>query len=223
MLFSMQSAMMCRGNQAPIVYRSKAASPPTSTAVTKPAGIEAGDLVIVISTENVSSGGPFATVLTTTSGSAWGTATLSAGATGVYRYWWKILNATDVANTWTHNVAHNPSVTALAYRGNGATTLTVISNTANPNASASPTLAIPGYSNTESKGTICWYIDAASTDVATPPSGFTSREAATIPFLLYHAFVDALGNYTQGATITWTTTNSGGGTSGEAAVLWDVT
>jgi hypothetical protein len=84
--------------------------------VTHPADTRTGDLIVVIA-NNVSG-----RTITTSSGSAWSSFDLTENGTSV-SIWWKFLNATDVANTWTWSVSTEHAV--CQYRAPGSTTLTV--------------------------------------------------------------------------------------------------
>lgn len=114
---------------APVVFRSKVEcfqSTPCSpgTTLTKPSGIAVGDVAVVVITQQNNG----TSTLTTTSGSAWNGPVFFGNSTGgcggsncTSRYFWKVLNSTDVSNSWVVDAANFYMI--QDYVGNGATTV----------------------------------------------------------------------------------------------------
>lgn len=147
-----------------LIFRSSANTGNAST-ITKPSGIVVGDLVLIIC-----QGHP---AIATSGGTAWSVDTSATNN----RIYWKIIDATDVANTWTA-----PSGTyafAAAYTANGQAISSVVSKSSADATVAATSITIPGFAP-GSPGRARLVIAAAiGTDISsgnvTPPSTFTER------------------------------------------------
>lgn len=204
-------------------YRANAFTAGGGTSVTKPAGVEVGDLVVVWAID-IATGA----TLTTTSGSAWSKQSVSAGGStnGAVIAFWKILNATDVANAWTLSSAAADGVQALRWRGNGANAVAVKATTSD--GGGNPTLTLAGFSKAAGhRGVIALFgqsqADPAAGDGAgiAVPSGFTERRRDySVPDGFSALIADRLGGYVDGAAVQFTSAPAGPNKQG---VLLEVT
>lgn len=200
----------------PLEYRANAFTAGGGTTITKPAGVEVGDLVVVWAID-ISSGA----TLTTTSGSAWSKQSVSPAIA-----FWKILDATDVANAWTLSSAAADGAQALRYRGNGTTAATVKATTSNGGGNS--TLTLSGFAKAAGhRGVIALYSqysgDPSAGDGATiaVPSGFTERRRDYSTGDFFAALIaDRLGGYVDGASVQFTGANTG---PNKVGVLLEVT
>lgn len=181
-----------------LAYRSAAGS--SGATITKPAGVAVGDIVLVMATFGV--GGK---TLSTSGGSAWNRTELAWVSSGYGYYsvlFWKILNATDVANAWNLNVAAY-TMSAVAYSGTPANA-TVKAMTENN--SGVGELVLAGFAPAANSLGVVTLIHDRDDDLVsiTPPAGFAERLDATYgPFHVDVA--DKLSGY-GGGDITWTDT-----------------
>lgn len=190
-------------------YRSQATTS-NSTTIGKPAGVEVGDVVFFVGYNNDSALSPIAT----SGGSNWGSTSIGApSGTRFFHVAYKVLNALDVANAWIAGNAHWG--VAVAYKGNGATTIThkeTKDDTAN---TGSATTTLTGFTPASgSKGTFSGFVDD---DAASPSvnAGFISRYGASLG-----RGVGAAENiYYGGGSITWTGVTG----AGQAAFAFEVT
>lgn len=209
-----RSALLIGGWNIPIAFRSMVASSAATSVVTKPAGIAVGDLVVVIIPDGSGIAG-----LSTTAGSAWAFDGETVG--GVITFWsWKVLNATDVANTWNTSANHTADTVAYAYEGRGATTLTRKLGATSSGAVNTLDLGTGYAPSATTKGFIAYITDNAIADAPTVPAGFQSRggTAGARKTILS----DNLISYNGGPVI-WTTVNSSGSNSGQSGTLFEVT
>jgi len=168
----------------------------SSATVTKPSGVAVGDLVLVLVDDTET-----AVTLTTTSGSAWGKffQAVSGINSDGHAVFWKILNATDVANAWT-----------LSYGGQGATAFRYLSHEAtsvslkdSATASGAGSLSLTGFSKAAGNyGVLTFAINTHAT-APTVPTGFVSRYSAT-PVSSRVVAADMLTGYVDGAAVAWT-------------------
>lgn len=102
-----------------IIPTFRSSSRGTATAVTKPSGAAVGDIVFVLGTYDA------AATLATPGGAAWQTHTATWAASFGYtsRIWWKVLDATDIANPW--NFSSSCAYECVAYQSNGANRVTL--------------------------------------------------------------------------------------------------
>jgi hypothetical protein len=132
--------------------------------IAKPSGVAVGDVVFIVANS------PSAASVTTSGGSTWSTDTF-----GSCRVWWKILNATDVANAWSFDAATGADVDA--YIGNGATTVTA-KGTASVSGSS---LSFAGYTpDAATKGGVVYEQNSGGGTV-TNPAGWTTATGVTVP------------------------------------------
>lgn len=215
MLFAMQGAILARSYPAPIVYRSKNARVASSAGtIPKPAGIAVGDIVWIVTGQDMSGG---VAAVTTASGSVWSVATFTASSF-FCQVFWKILDATDVAFAW--NVSPNLSyVGSYAYEGRGALTVTRIETVVNAGGLSS--LSFAGFAPADGhKGLVSILLDHDIDAADTAPSAFTSREAADYDQIQINV-ADRLAGW-PGGVVTWTATN-GAGTLGETGLMFEIT
>lgn len=197
------SVLMGMLQAGPVEFASGATSSATggsSVSVTKPAGLEVDDLVIVVC--DTDSGA----TLTTTSGSAW-TGSYVANASfsrGGAKLFWKIMTATDVANAWTLSVG-GLGARAVRYHGNGANSVAVKSTAT---ASAGSTLTLTGFAKSvNTYGVITVMINTGSPAV---PSGFVSRYNDVVSTYRAH-LADNVASYVDGAAVVWDPVAGGDG------------
>lgn len=218
-------ALFGRSLSPPIVYRSQSTRHTGATTAQKPSGIAVGDLVFVIN--GIAPAGTGAPPnLKTSGGSAWGKFVGAAGSNwGVY---WKVLNATDVANAWNFVDAVDDTTPescsgtgSFAYEGRGATTVTSQQSVAHGTAQAS--IDFTGFTPAfNSKGVVTVMMNRETLLTEVQPSGFALRELAG-----YvggdMGFADRLGSY-EGGALSWTGMGSvGGAILVEGGILFEVT
>lgn len=200
------------GQTVQIEFRAQATTTASAT-ISKPTGVAVGDVVFVFRTESVAAGN-----ITTSSGSVWTKTSLTWTASGlgyVTEVWWKILNATDVANSWVADTIGGYG--AVAFRGNGASAVTVKST--KDNAGSQSTLSLTGYTTSNSRGTVTIIADR-DTGGDTVPTGFTSRYGAILNTSWWHGLASKMRfNGSATGTVTWTTQT----TAAEVGFLLDVT
>jgi hypothetical protein len=195
--------LMMAAQSGPVEFTSGASSSAAGASpatVTKPAGLEVGDLVLVVCDTDTGA------TLTTTSGPAWSGSYVANGtlAYGGVKLFWKVMTATDVANAWTLSFGGNGARSAR-YRGNGANAVTVKST---GSGSSGSTLTLAGFAKSASTyGVITVMINTADPAV---PAGFTSRYNAVVGAERIH-FADNQAAYVDGASVTWTPVFPGDG------------
>lgn len=127
-----------------------------NTAINKPAGIQVGDIVLLVFF--ITSGGNV-TAVSTNGGNPWTQKSVYVDGGGLeYSVWAKVMDAADIANQWFPGVFPNGGFycAALAYIPKGAVDVTVgawVENT------VTATMTIPGMSNSNSRGAVSGYID----------------------------------------------------------------
>ncbi len=189
-------------------YMAAAATAPdaVNVNVTKPAGVEVGDLVFVWAMDCTSGA-----ALTTTSGSAWSSqaVAIAAGSSnGWAKLYWKVLNATDVANAWAHTGGSDDGIIAVRYRANGSVTVTV--KDTESNGSGTTTLTLAGFAKASGHRAAIAFFGAPSSTGAggiVLPTGFTERRkesGAGITGTYVGIIADTLGSYTDGAAVSFT-------------------
>lgn len=189
----------------PIDFASSTVTANSATAITKPSDVAAGDLMLVWVLDTATGA-----TLTTASGSAWARVE-NAHPTGpkYHVLFWKVLNATDVANAWNigGGVAGHGAI-ALRYRSNGANALTL--KDSNLGTIGVNTSAVPLTGFTKAAGTYgvlsLFVIDGAAAS-PTLPSGFTARQTSAASGWRIVA-ADNLTGYVDGASVTWGSVNS---------------
>lgn len=204
-------------------YMANAFTAGGGTTVTKPAGVQVGDVVVVWAVD-ISSGA----TLTTTSGSSWSSqsVTASGSTNGATIAFWKILNATDVANAWTLSATPDDGVQALRYRGNGATAVTVKATKVDGGGASS--MSLTGFSKAAGHRAAIALYGQSSGDVAAGdgagiavPAGFTERRRDyDVPLRFAALIADTLGSYVDGAAVQFTSAPTGPNKHG---VLLEVT
>lgn len=143
-------------------------------AVTKPSGVEVGDLVVLWALDCTS-----AVAVATASGSGWNVQTVSIAAASTNGYgaaFWKVLTATDVANAWNLTGAAEDGVLAIRYRAHGATGATVKDTTSN--GSGTTTFTLDGFTKAAGHyGAIALFGASSSAGAGgiVGPSGFAER------------------------------------------------
>lgn len=196
----LRRSMLIAAWPQPLAYRAQAEANNASTAA-KPAGVAVGDLVVVVT------GFDADPTLTTAGGSAW---TKDSSAT--QRLFWKILNATDVANAWNFSTS-NIYATSIAYSPDGVAIDSVNVRSSADALSSATSISIPGFA--PSAGGRPRAVIAAISggdDIGggvVPPAGFTERVESGNPEA---AFADAQQTYYFGpAAFTGLAGGSGGG------------
>lgn len=194
--------MLGKGMMVPqpqaISFRASATTSASAT-ISKPAGVAVGDLVIITATDPTSLGN-----ISTASGDTWTANEIIWTTSGLgykSRIWWKFLNATDVANSWTHSGGAK-DFGAVAWIATGASAVVVKSTTNGAGSTTSFDLA--GYTTAVSRGTIS-VISDRDASAATVPSGFTSRFAAVLNTSWWQGIAARnFGNPVATGTVTWT-------------------
>lgn len=200
----MLALMMAASQTGPIDYVSSAFTA-AGTSVSKPSGVEVGDVVFVWAMDINS-----AQTLTTSGGSAWSSQDvgIAAGSTNANAtLYWKILNATDVANAWAlSGSGAEDGIQAVRYRGNGADAVTVKS--AVSAGAGGTTFSLTGFSRAAGHfGAIAFFgaPDNAGVVGIVVPTGFTERRRDSSGSPDFAGIVaDALGNYVDGAAVQFT-------------------
>lgn len=156
----------------PIVFRGTTTSAANATFVSKPAGVAVGDLVVVA----IGNSAPVTPLtLTTLSGSAWNKNAMTWATFGYEStIFWKILNATDVANNWNFSAA--TAYSCSAYAAPGATAAAVRA-TFNMPSSGIGIGTLPGFTPTAgARGLVSAISDrTGDPNSVFAPAGFTAR------------------------------------------------
>lgn len=176
------------------VFRASAELRGNNNEAARPPGLSVGDLVVVFRVY----GSDTSSSLTTAGGAAWGKA--AAGSVGLgtgVDTFYKVLNATDVANGWTFS-EHGPSL-SLVFTSNGAQKLTLRDYVEANSASTSITSA--GY--TASGGGRSLISLVSDNTLTTPTAPGTSTLLATMEETVQLAAVAQNPLYRTGS-VTWT-------------------
>lgn len=214
-MFARAAAMAAGASVPPLPFRASATSG-AGTAIAKPAGVAVGD-VVFITAARIAGG----TTVSTATGSTWSSSLLTPSDTvGLF---WKIMNATDVAQAWSSSGAFEGAL-AVAYTPAVAASAVTLRSSTN-NAAGKSTLDLAGFGpGPTSRGVVTAIIDrdaGASTEVA--PAGFTTR-ASFLMGSFYKAFVADLGPPGRVTpTVTWTATDGGGSLFAECGWLLEIT
>lgn len=200
------AVLMALADGPPVEYASSATTAPGASAVSKPAGLEVGDLVVVWA-HGFSSPSP---TLQTASGAAWAVVDNNAGVTlaGRMALFAKVMTATDVANAWNLSEAISEGAVAIRYVSHGADTVTFKSaNVTGSNGNFS----VSGAGFTKAAGSYGVLGLAISTTEATTigvPAGFTQRSQVALNATIKISLSDNLYGYVDGAGATWTNFNT---------------
>lgn len=220
-MFNRAAILMALADGPPVEFRTTASSA-AGTSVTKPSGLEVGDLVIVMAL-NVDATTP---ALSTSGGSAWtlvdNTANISifAGKMAIFA---KVMDATDVANAWTLGTSADEGALAIRYAGHGATTVTKKTKDA---AGSSADFDVTASGFVKAAGHYGAITFAISTDDAAnlgPPTGFEERADAAFNSTTRLAFADRLYGYVDSASVTWTDFNTTGLSQTGRVVVLEIT
>lgn len=220
MMDARAALIMALADGPPLEFAGSAVSANSAAVVSKPVGVEAGDLVFVWVVDGDTPGNMG---VVTTSGSGWANLETSELGGAVNILCWKVLNATDVANAW--NIVGgtaNHGAIALRYRSHGADTVTVRGNVGgtdgvNGNAALTGFTKAPG-----TYGTLSFFAIRGPAASPTPPTGFTVRQtSAASGFRIVAA--DNLYEYVDGAAVIWSAINSTGSNLGWRAILLEIT
>lgn len=203
MLF-LQHFLMAPAYAPPITYRSKSTNNGSSSAITKPASVAVGDLVVIFQPQPNTGQD-----VSTSSGSTWSRLNQNFGGNS-YALNWKVLNATDVANAWSFASAVD-AYQCVAYVGNGASSVVLKST----DSTTSTALAQAGFTpNAAHRGAISVLADTNNADTPVQPVNWNLRDLASYGGgpTTHVGFADNLGAY-QGGTVSWTslTAASAGG------------
>ncbi len=191
-------------------YRSQAVTLASAT-VGKPSGVALGDLVIVLCPLTAGLGSNMGT----SGGGTWSVDELTAFTTGAI--FWKVMDATDVANTWTKSDTND--CVALRWQGPG-TLAAAVKSTQSTGGGGSSTLVLAGFTpSVNHRAAIAMVNDLDAPTGTTTPTNFTSRYATSVLNVRSVNVVDWLGGY-AGGTVTFA--NLGLGT-GEMGWLLEVT
>lgn len=188
-------SMLLAAGPTPLTFRAvgETFNAPSGGAMTKPAGVAVGDLVILVTVSGADG------AVATTSGSTW---TKDSGAT--QRLYWKVLDATDVANNWVWTGAGTVYLAAIAY-SNAGQTISSVAVSGQTDAGPSVTsLTIPG-AGPSAAGRPRAVIAALATNNSavwvTPsqPTDFTMRAISSVTA----SVADRMLGY-SGTSATWT-------------------
>lgn len=205
-----------KGGGTPIVFKGSDFSLSGATSVSKAFFAPAiGDVVVVWCG---ASGGGSQTLTTAGGGRVWNYTPVVWGAHGyTSAYFWQVLDALDVANTWNLGGAAGYEVTA--YAGNGATAVTAKITVADGNTGLT-TRDIGGFTPAAaSKGVITLLSDRDASVLAVTTAGFTLRQDRSLETFWESGIADKLSGY-GGENIVWTMSASG---TGEVVVALEVT
>lgn len=185
-------------------------------ALTKPADIVAGDIVLLWVLDCPSGLG-----VATSGGLSWNKHAVALGA-GATNGWamalWKQLNATDVANGWIADATIDDCAVAVRYRSHGATGLTVKDTTTN--GSGTTTLTLDGYTKAAGHyGTVAMLAapNSAGAGGIVVPSGFAERRrdsGAGLTATFVSVIADLVSGYQDGAAVTFTNCDAEASESG---------
>jgi hypothetical protein len=216
-MFSRGAILMALADGPPVEFKSTATTA-SGTTVTKPADLEVGMVVLVFAMNET--GGA---TLTTASGSAWTRSEATLGGQTVI-FFWKVLNATDVANAWNLSASAAAGAVAVAYIGHGATTVTIkdsdaISGTTNFSLTSTGFAKAAGH-----YGVIALLYDSLTTATAgLSPSGFVERVRTNATGRLV-VIADQLIGYVDATDLTWSNLNTAAPADNAAlALLLEVT
>lgn len=194
MLFQ-QQFLTAPTSPPPVVYRS--VSTGTSATVTKPSGIDVGDIVFVAVNQ------PNTTTSLTSASGAWAVISFSNGLGGglayAIRVYWKVLVLADLSGNWTLDTS--APFQAVAYQGRGATTATARET----KQSSTGSLTFSGFApSAGTRGVVHPMINGTSGTTFSAPSGFTIRDQGAYGSgpTLRHVFSDKT-DY-GGLGLTWT-------------------
>ena len=183
------------GNGPPLAFRAEA-NAANSNVAGKPTGIAVGDLVFVL---NI--GGVTGVTLTTGPGAAWTRSELVPSSAS-HILFWKVLNATDVANTWDFNAANQYSY-SVAYSANGLAVSSVnLRSSAVNAATAQSTLSLAGFafSNGVPRSVFSALADEDADTTPVAPPGFTVRSGTALGSVK-GGLADMLEGYAGGAAV----------------------
>ncbi len=158
--------------------------------VNKPAGIAVGDIVLIFADRGGSGG---ATTITTSGGGTWTKLAAAGGYTAVF---WKVLDATDVSNSW--GSLPDGYCTTIAYIPNGATGVDLTTYSAVPTAGV---LTIPGVSRFGSRGIVTLLSNKSTGPSGVVPTSFTDRQAVAT---WGSGVADLLTGAYAGGNVVWT-------------------
>lgn len=180
------------------------ASPAT---VTKPSGLEVGDLVFVYLGYIDDATG---ITVTTTSGATWSSSLAQTPVTGddvKTMLFWRFMTQTDISNAWTVTRTGINAV-AVRYRAQGANAVSVQSSVMD---AGSSTLTLPGFSKSAlTYGVISFELSGTTTPAI--PAGFVERYSVLSGFRAYVA--DNVSTYVDGTSVVWTPVGGGSPFSG---------
>jgi hypothetical protein len=148
-------------------FRAAATSSGGTSTVPRPAGIAVGDLVVVFAGLGVS-----VTKLSTSGGADWsGVIYTDIGASQQFGVFWKVLNATDVANGWALDASSSDKIVSAAYVTPGTATVTQKGSTGDGAGGATLTGFTPAATSRGALAFFGYYSGSSFVD----PSGFTQR------------------------------------------------
>lgn len=179
-------------------FRSMTVQTGTSGLITKPAGVAVGDLVFVLQPYDNSPN------LTTTGGSAWNKLNYNwFGGSYNMTLYWKILDATDVANAWNLSGNSYGWVCVSYERGTGCTVAV------RETREGSTALLIPfaGFTPQATFKMALYFVVDRGTGTFTPPAGWTERVDSSIGGGVFSESVAERFDYTGGGV---NVTNSSG-------------
>lgn len=196
--------LLVGGRSSVVAFRSAAASAAAaSTAISKPASIAVGDIAFIAQPDN----GFTDQNVTTSSGSTWTRSQVIGPTSSQFNLFWKVLNATDVANAWnlTNNLVHGAY--AAAYRPvSGFTPAAAAAKSTAVNLTGDISLALTGYTPAGANvGTVSAIISRNDSGTATTaPTGFTEDAKSDIDTVTYKIAFASHADYPPGSTATWT-------------------
>lgn len=191
--------------------RTTAAVGETNVTLTKPSGLEVGDIVFGLLTDT-----PSTSSISTTGGSTWSRQSISAPGSndGFSVLIWKVMTATDLANAWVLNILGYYGMTLFRFRGLGATGATVKSTSAGTGTSR----ALTGFAKAVNSYGVISFLGAAGSPTAVKPSNLNQQYNALNG--AERMMVADSGGYVDGASVTWTALEA---SSGSVAYLVEVT
>jgi hypothetical protein len=215
--------VMALAEGPPVEYRAVATTAAAATVVSKPSGLEVGDLVTVWA---LGVGG--GTTLTTSGGSAWTLAHDSSTGQSVITnrmiLYTKVMTALDISAAWNLSAAVDEGALALRYTGHGATTVTMKS-TQGGGGTVNISLTLTGFTKAAGHyGAIVLAITNDTTAVPAFTSGLTVRSDGIFNSNARVAAADQQYGYVDGASVIVSNLNPSAPTNHQAyAILLEIT
>jgi hypothetical protein len=215
--------VMALAEGPPVEFRAAASTGPATTVISKPSGLEVGDLVLVWAL-GVGAG----TTLSTATGSAWTIVHDSVSGHSVISskmmVFSKVMTALDVSAAWNLTGLVAEGALALRYTGHGATTVTMKAALAvGGNVNVSATLT--GFTKSAGHyGLITLVIANDLTSVPVFTAGLTTRSDSVFNSNAKVAAADQQYGYVDGASVVVSNLNPAAPANHQAyAILLEIT